>query len=404
MSKKSLNVALVGLSTLGHSIARNIAFKSRAAVYLQLYNPSNTRKMRTVCDAIWEDGAQCAIRMHTDKRTLLKWSDVVIFATPAALTGDLLTLSAKSGEHQLPSTADLSVSMVDGVRPGQIFIDHSANDTAAAKEVAAAIAARGGTYLDVPYNGNAAQAKQGTLTLMAGGPLETFNKVLPLLRLYAESITHLGDVGAGVTAKMILQQLVALHSIAAAEAMTVAHHAAIDESKLLSLLDASWASSVMLRRDAPLMEKLLRNPDDAPPEGAFCIKHVYEDLKMLVTSDSLRQNLRAKGKEDLQLPFTSTAFDILEQVVDAGMGQCEMAALVHFLGLQKQAPVAPSVEAAKEESRDKEPFWKQYARKFEREQESKKFVMYTKKERQRAQKVASKLADQQWNRGKKEAY
>ena len=362
MSKTSLNVALVGLSTLGHSIARNIAFKSRSAVYLQLYNPSNTRKMRTVSDAIWEDGAQCAIRMHTDKRTLLKWSDVIIFATPAALTNDLLRTSfLREGTHNLTSTADMAVSMIDNVRPGQIFIDHSANNTEDVQHIADEIRKRGGTYLDIPYNGNAAQAKQGTLTLMAGGAIDVFNKVLPLLRLYAESITHMGVAGSGVSTKMILQQLIALHSVAAAEAMTVAHHSKLEESKLLSVLDASWASSVMLRRDAPAMQKLLRNPDDDLPQGAFSIKHVHDDLKLLLTNDALRKHLMSKNKQDLQLPFTSAAYDIFDKIVHSGMGQCEMSALVHFLGVQNVARTADAGANTAEPGESKpSDFWKKY--------------------------------------------
>ncbi|KNH09676.1 dehydrogenase-like protein [Perkinsela sp. CCAP 1560/4] len=397
MNKTSLNVALVGLSTLGHAIARNIAFKSRSAVYLQLYNPSNTKKMRFVCDAIWQDGAQCAIRMHTDKRTLLKWSDVIIFATPASLTYELLNPGEKNRQNPLPKTSDMMLSMMEGVRPGQIFIDHSASVPEHVEHMADHIHRRGATYLDIPYNGNAAQAKQGSLTLMAGGALDVFNKVLPLLRLYAESITHMGKVGSGVSAKMILQQLIALHSVAAAEAMTVAHHSGLNESKLLSVLDSSWASSVMLRRDAPAMESLLRNPDSHPPQGQFNIRHVYDDLKLLLTNDTLRENLIANKKENIQLPFTSTAFRMFQQIVNSGMGDCEMAALVHFLGVQSTEGSSEPVADTSDEQNNSQ-VWEKYTPEGAKKSKQKKGGSKRKKT------LLSLLANQQGGSSPAESY
>src|SRR3989338_3299083 len=75
--KRSLNVGVVGLGEMGRPIARNLAFRSRTALYLQLYGRDRQR-VATFADRVAEDGAQCAISLHHQLPTVTKWCDVVI--------------------------------------------------------------------------------------------------------------------------------------------------------------------------------------------------------------------------------------------------------------------------------------------------------------------------------------
>ena len=344
--KRSLNVGIVGLSTLGTLIARNIAFKSRTAVYLQLYNPSNTAKMRRLCDELWEDGAQCAMRLHTEKSTLLKWSEILILATPESMTHELMgVFLPQTGSLQPPShypgsasPSDRNDSILNNLRPGHIVVDHSAFTHQYVLHTAAEVRRRGAFYLDAPFSGNAAQVKMGALTLMIGGEVAAYEKILPLFRLYADSITHMGDSGTGAAAKQIVQQLVGIHTVAAAEAMTLAHHFEIqDYTKLISVLDASWGSSVMLRRNGATLEKLLRNPGDPPPSAPFNVSVLHRELKHLLPGENpLDEQEEACHPSTSpsplpQLPLTSLCFNLYKKALQCGSGSAEPASVVHFL-------------------------------------------------------------------------
>eukprot|EP00760_Papus_ankaliazontas_P018946 PhM_4_TR17782/c0_g1_i1/m.103777/K00020/mmsB, HIBADH; 3-hydroxyisobutyrate dehydrogenase len=303
--KKSLNVAVVGLGPMGAILARNIAFKARSAIYLQLYS-SIAARSRELSDTLWKDGAQCSMRLHTRRDTVAKWSDVII-------------VSLGNADACREVYLDTSDGLLSHIREGQIIVDHTTLDYDSTREFHEIATQRGAKYIDAPMSGNVTAARNGSLTIMAGGDESAFLKVLPLLRLYGESIQHMGDPGAGTAAKMICQQLVAIHTVAAAEAMTLAHNLGIDNhKKLISALDASWGSSTMLRRNAPLAERMLRNPQEAPPDSRNTIFSLVRDLDRVAEANSA-------------LPLTSLAHDVLRKAEAAGAGSADMAAAVHYL-------------------------------------------------------------------------
>ena len=82
-------------------------------------------------------------------------------------------------------------------------------------------------YLDAPVSGGEIGAKAGMLTIMLGGPAETFEKVRPLFALMGKSISLVGANGAGQTCKVANQIIVALTIEAVAEALLFASKAGI---------------------------------------------------------------------------------------------------------------------------------------------------------------------------------
>lgn len=250
--KRSLNVGVAGMGNMGIAIVRNLAFKARSAMYIQIHSRTLS-KARKVCDDLGVDGATCAMRIHDRYRTLTKWCDVI-----------LLTLANRSAaRHVLLEDAE---ALLPHARPGQIIVDHTTVDVELSRECAHVAQSRGAVFLDVPMSGSPRAAFNGQLVLMAGGPRDSFQRMLPIFRLYADTIHHMGECGSGSATKLLSQALVAAHNAAAAEAMTIANRLGIeDHSKLVQVLDASWGSSTMLRRNAPTMQDLIRSPDKVPP-------------------------------------------------------------------------------------------------------------------------------------------
>lgn len=57
--------------------------------------------------------------------------------------------------------------------------------------------------LDAPFSGARPAVEAGTLTIMLGGPQDTYYRVLPLLHSYGDLVCRLGDLGSGQTMKVL---------------------------------------------------------------------------------------------------------------------------------------------------------------------------------------------------------
>ena len=317
--KRSLNVGVVGMGRMGLPIVRNIAFKSRSSMYLQLHS-RNLNRATTVCDAMAKDGAQCAMRIHNKYSTITKWCDVVITCL-----------------HDVDACRDVMLDRSDALlrnaRQGQIFIDHTTTDVETARECGEMARSRGAWYMDAPLSGSPEAAFNAQLTVMLGGDEEAFTKVLGMMRLYAENVHRMGPVGTGAATKSVCQGLVAMHTVAAAEAMTMANALGVeDKTKLFSVLDSSWGSSTMLRRNAPVMQKLVRNPEMIPSKGVTTVDSLLADIRLMPPLG------------DQALPLFETSRNILARTSIAGVGDRDVASVVHFLDSASVA--VPTVDAA----------------------------------------------------------
>lgn len=341
--KRSLNVGVVGVGRIGFPILRNLAFKSRAAMYLQVHS-RDLKKATRIVDTLSGDAAPCAFRLHNQYSTMTKWCDVIICCLKDADASRNVLL-----EHQ--------EALLTHARPGQIIIDHTTTDVATAKRFHDAARRTGAMFLDAPISGNHMLAHNGQLTIMAGGEGTTYAKVLPMLRLYAENVSLVGDGGCGAAAKAITQSLVAMHTIAAAEALSMAHRFGLSDSrKLLDVLDGSWGSSTMLRRCAPNMQKNLRNPDEVPDKTPTSVDWLLSDLA--VVADSLAEDDR---QMPLALPLLARSRSIFAKCAHAGVGDRDVSAVAHFIEADAtaqdfltNAPSSPSSPVAATPEPDKQ--------------------------------------------------
>src|ERR1700758_4119295 len=82
-----------------------------------------------------------------------------------------------------------------------------------------------------------------TMTVMAGGDPAVFAKYRPLLDAMAGNIFHVGEAGAGCTAKLVTQYLGYTNFIAALEGMLIGAKAGIDLSTLARIVPLSAGAS-----------------------------------------------------------------------------------------------------------------------------------------------------------------
>lgn len=202
-----------------------------------------------------------------------------------------------------------------GLQRGSLVIDMSSISPLATREFAARIASSGGDYLDAPVSGGDIGARAATLTIMCGGSETAFARARPLLEKMGRSITLIGAVGAGQTAKMANQIVVALNLQAVAEALVFAAKAGVDPARVRQALLGGYAASRVLEVHG---EKMLTR-SFAP---GFKIDLHQKDLAIV---------LDAARRLSVSLPSTAVVSQTMNAAQAAGLGQQDNAALVQVL-------------------------------------------------------------------------
>jgi len=138
--------------------------------------------------------------------------------------------------------------IASGARSGVLVVDMSTIAPDAAREFAARLDRGQVSMLDAPVSGGPDGAKQGTLTVMAGGPAEAFQRARPHLECFASNLFHLGPNGAGQVTKACHQLLLLITAEGAAEALALAARGGVDPEQVRQVLMTGVASSRVLDR------------------------------------------------------------------------------------------------------------------------------------------------------------
>lgn len=136
--------------------------------------------------------------------------------------------------------------LAEGLSPGKLVIDMSSVSPSRTKDFAERINQAGCDYLDAPVSGGEVGAKAATLTIMVGGEQAVFDKARPLFELMGKNITLIGGNGAGQTAKVANQIVVALTIEAVGEALLFASKAGVNPAKVREALMGGFAGSKIL--------------------------------------------------------------------------------------------------------------------------------------------------------------
>jgi 3-hydroxyisobutyrate dehydrogenase len=138
---------------------------------------------------------------------------------------------------------------------GKILIDHSTADPNRTRDLAARLRSEKGMgWIDAPVSGGPGAARDGTMTVMAGGEAGDIDAVRALLADLSANFTHMGPNGAGQMAKVINQAIVGTNYVVMAEALTLAQASGIDAARLPQCLAGGHADSNLLQTLYPRMQ------------------------------------------------------------------------------------------------------------------------------------------------------
>jgi L-threonate 2-dehydrogenase len=215
------------------------------------------------------------------------------------------------------------------LRPGTIHVEMSTLDVDAKAAVRDRVRERGGDLLDCPIGGTPAMVRPRAATSFVSGEPASVELVREVLDAISGPWVYTGAFGTGARLKYVANLLVAVHTVATAEAMLLARRSGLDLELVQRALDDSIASSAIWQRRGPLVRERRWTPAPGPIET---LHHILEQIE---------EQAEAAGCE---LPLFAVAKRLYDKALADGWGDLDIAA-VHDL-LSGQSPMAPELGSA----------------------------------------------------------
>lgn len=170
--------------------------------------------------------------------------DVAFAQTPAeAAEGADVVLACVGNDEDLASVTTAPGGVLETMAPGSLLIDHTTTSADMARRLGEACAAKDIAFVDAPVSGGQAGAENGALAIMCGGSAEAMARAEPVMKPYAKAIVHVGDVGAGQTAKMANQMCIAGVLGGLSEAIRLAQGAGLNLDRTYEAISGGAAQS-----------------------------------------------------------------------------------------------------------------------------------------------------------------
>ena len=194
--------------------------------------------------------------------------------------------------------------VINGAKEGSLVIDMSTISPQATRDIAAALLNKGVNMLDAPISGGSEGAAQGTLSIMVGGEESQVERAMPALGAMGKAITHVGEIGAGQTVKLVNQILVVVTMLGVGEALLFAQAGGLDLNKTLSAVTQGAAGSWMLSNRGPQVIERDWRP-------GFTIDLQQKDLRLV---------LEAADQLGVPMLGTGTVFQLYRTLQQQGLG------------------------------------------------------------------------------------
>jgi 3-hydroxyisobutyrate dehydrogenase len=233
-------------------------------------------------------GAPMAGRLSHAGHELVVWSRTRAHAEALADRAEVAGSPAEAG-----AKADLAITMLtdggaleavvlgpdglaDGLASGSLLIDMSTVGPSQARKVAKALERRGVAFVDAPVAGSVGPAAEGTLAIMVGGDRDAVERARPLLAVLGDPqrTWHVGPVGAGQAAKLMVNLVLGGVMAVVAEGYTLGRVLGLDPDDTLDVLEGASvaAQTVRSKRDK------LRSGDFG--EAGFRLGLMHKDLRL----------------------------------------------------------------------------------------------------------------------------
>jgi 2-hydroxy-3-oxopropionate reductase len=284
-----MRIGYIGLGIMGKSMARNILKKRFDLV---VYNRSQAAVQELVGEGAAAAGSPAEVASQVD---------VVFTNLPDSPDVEKVVL----GEN----------GIIHGAHTGLIYVDNSTIKPATARKLASRLAEAGMQSLDAPVSGGDIGARNGTLTIMVGGPADALEKVMPVFMAMGKTVTHVGDSGAGQIAKAANQIMVAAQMVAMGELLVFAQKAGADPRKVVDAIKGGAAQCWTLDVKPPRLFSGNRQP-------GFKAAMQLKDMKII---------LDTAAEYGIVLPSASLDTQLYEAMLQNGLGLMDNSAVIEII-------------------------------------------------------------------------
>jgi len=214
-----LKIGFVGLGRMGRPMADRLLAHFPLAIW-------NRTKAKTV--ELGKRGAKVA----GSPREVAARSDIII----TMMYDDAALEAVTFGED----------GILGGIRPPSVFIDMSTVGPATSNRIASAIKEQGVEMLRAPVTGSTSSAEEGTLTILASGNRQAYEKCEKVFSVMAKKIFYVGAEEEARYLKLAHNMMVGVTAQMLAEAVTFGEKAGLDWHQMLEVFSGSFVASPLL--------------------------------------------------------------------------------------------------------------------------------------------------------------
>jgi putative dehydrogenase len=260
-------------------------------------------------------------------------------------TGELVALGGTGAQSpaEVASSSDVLLSILPDVaalrevvlgpqgtltklRPGTVHVEMSTLDVVEKVGLRDRVRTCGGDLLDCPISGTPAMVRPRAATTFVSGEKASVDAVREVLEAISGPWVYTGAFGTAARLKYVASLLVAVHTVATAEAMLLARRSGLDLELVQRTLDDSIASSAIWQRRGPLVRERRWTPAPGPIET---LHHILEQIE---------GQAEATGTT---LPLFAVAKQLYDRALADGWGALDIAAVHDLLSGQDPASAEP---------------------------------------------------------------
>ncbi len=282
-----MKLGFIGIGLMGTPMSINLL---KAGYDVMVYDIR-----REAMEYLTQYGAQVA---HSPKEIAYA-SDIVLTSLPSPEALEEVVLGKRG--------------VLEGARRGCTLVDTSTVSPLTIRKIAITSRDHGVDVLDAPVSGGVEGAVAGTLTVMVGGNPEVVDRCLGVLRVIGKNIYHVGDLGAGNTAKLVNNLMSLVNVVTLSEGMVLGVKAGVDVKTLYNVIKVSTGRSYALEWKLP--HKIAQGNF----EPGFSINLTCKDLGLVIAFS------RELG---VPLFITSIAQQLYELAKAKGLGKLDNTAVI----------------------------------------------------------------------------
>lgn len=220
MSGQAIRVGFIGLGTIGEPMAANLLAKGFP---LAVFDLDQSRTALLTARGARGRGTPAAVAAG---------ADLVVTMVPEP--ADVLKAALEPG------------GIIEGLRPGGLYVDMSTSDPVVTRRIGAAMAARGIRMVDAPVARTVENARAGTLSIMTGGEPADVEAAMPVLRAMGDTFTYCGPLGNAHALKLVNNYVAAGVMSLLCEALAMGVKAGLRLETIIELVQGTYAGTRQL--------------------------------------------------------------------------------------------------------------------------------------------------------------